>query len=329
VSEQLTQEQLEKSIISIQESQIGLLEEDNRRLREKLLRPPTDPPEDPNWTTNLKDLLSKDPPPFKWLINDLWPDQACGFLAGAPKGGKSFVAFDMALSIMTGTKCLGHFQVKDPGPVIYIAEEGSVNEITRRLMQMAVGKKLEASKIQDFHIAIHKQVMIDDTKWQKRIDDLCAKVQPKAIFFDTFIRVHGADENKSSDIRNVLKIFRKIQIDWECAVILLHHKSKPKDEAKEVKGGHLMRGSSDMYAWFDSAVYLRSVDGKGFPTTVSVEHRDSSGMDEFTLELEEGEDYLLLKHREGGAESARVRGWVDKVVAKVNESGVKPSVHIG
>jgi chromosomal replication initiation ATPase DnaA len=42
-----------------------------------------------------------------WLIDQLWADQAVGVIGGGPKLGKSWLALDMAVSIASGTPCLG------------------------------------------------------------------------------------------------------------------------------------------------------------------------------------------------------------------------------
>ena len=47
-----------------------------------------------------------------------------GVIGGAPKCAKTWLGLDMALSVATGTACLGKYAVPEPGPVlVYLAED--------------------------------------------------------------------------------------------------------------------------------------------------------------------------------------------------------------
>ena len=63
----------------------------------------------------------------KWLIDELWADQAVGILGGEPKCCKSFLALDMAVSVASGTACLRRFPVVRTAPVlVFPAEDAEV-----------------------------------------------------------------------------------------------------------------------------------------------------------------------------------------------------------
>src|SRR6185369_13384196 len=66
-----------------------------------------------------------DLPPPSWMVEDIWSDQGHGILGGAPKGMKSLIATDLAVSVASGTKFLNHFACADSGPVLMIQEENS------------------------------------------------------------------------------------------------------------------------------------------------------------------------------------------------------------
>ena len=57
-----------------------------------------------------------------------WNSSGCassvGVIGGAPKCAKTWLGLDMALSVATGTPCLGKYAVPEPGPVlVYLAED--------------------------------------------------------------------------------------------------------------------------------------------------------------------------------------------------------------
>jgi RecA-family ATPase len=46
------------------------------------------------------------PPEHRWLIEDLWAEEAVGIVGGEPKCGKSFLALDMLVAVAAGVTCL-------------------------------------------------------------------------------------------------------------------------------------------------------------------------------------------------------------------------------
>ena len=54
----------------------------------------------------------------RWLVEGLWGASSVGVIGGAPKCAKTWLGLDMALSVATGTACLGKYAVPEPGPVL-------------------------------------------------------------------------------------------------------------------------------------------------------------------------------------------------------------------
>jgi RecA-family ATPase len=68
--------------------------------------------------------IAEDETAERWLVEELWCARAVGVIGGAPKCAKTWLGLDMALSVATGTPCLGEYAVPEPGPVlIYLAED--------------------------------------------------------------------------------------------------------------------------------------------------------------------------------------------------------------
>src|SRR3954454_6643912 len=51
----------------------------------------------------------------RWLVEELWGARSVGVIGGAPKCAKTWLGLDMALSVATGTACLGRYAVPEPG----------------------------------------------------------------------------------------------------------------------------------------------------------------------------------------------------------------------
>ena len=72
----------------------------------------------------------------KWLIEELWADQAVGILGGEPKCCKSFLALDMAVSVASGTPCLRQFMPSRTGSVLLFPAEDTLPGYPLRAFQI-------------------------------------------------------------------------------------------------------------------------------------------------------------------------------------------------
>ena len=48
----------------------------------------------------------------RWLVDQLWSEDAVGIIGGEPKCCKSFLALDLAVAVAAGTPCLRRFAVR-------------------------------------------------------------------------------------------------------------------------------------------------------------------------------------------------------------------------
>lgn len=58
--------------------------------------------------------LDEAPEERRWLVDELWGDEAVGIVGGEPKCGKSFLALDLAVAVASGVPCLRRFPVASP-----------------------------------------------------------------------------------------------------------------------------------------------------------------------------------------------------------------------
>jgi hypothetical protein len=60
--------------------------------------------------------LPHDPQAQRWLVEHLWGESSVGVIGGVPKSSKTWLGLDLALSVATGTACLGKYAVpSNPG----------------------------------------------------------------------------------------------------------------------------------------------------------------------------------------------------------------------
>lgn len=78
-------------------------------------------------------LLDKQQDEQHWLIEGLWARSAIGLIGGAPKCCKTWLGLDMAVSVATGTKALGHFETKAPGKALVFLAEDALTQVRSRI----------------------------------------------------------------------------------------------------------------------------------------------------------------------------------------------------
>ena len=88
------------------------------------------------------------------------------------------------------------------------------------------------------------------------------------------------DENVSAQMAALLGYFRTLQRKTGVAIALVHHARK--NVSPGAGAGYSLRGSSDLYAWLDSFLYLRKNRDQ---LTLSAEHRAAPSFGPLALEL--------------------------------------------
>ena len=206
------------------------------------------------------------PPEQRWLIDDLWSDQAVGIVGGEPKCGKSFLALDMVVAVAAGVPCLRRFPSARRGPVLLYAAEDALHLVRTRLEGIchAAGRTLTDLPI---HVITAPRVRLDLAADRQQLQATVAAVQPILLVLDPFVRLHRIDENASSEVAPLLAYLRELQRRFALAVVLVHHARKG---AGTMRGGQALRGSSELHAWGDSNLYLRRTEDR---LLLSIEHR--------------------------------------------------------
>ena len=84
----------------------------------------------------------------RWLVEQLWCANAVGVIGGAPKCAKTWLGLDLALSVATGTPCLGKYNVPEPGPVLVYLAEDALPAVRERVDGMARHRGLDLAEVE-------------------------------------------------------------------------------------------------------------------------------------------------------------------------------------
>ena len=250
-----------------------------------------------------------------WLIEQLWTAQAVGIIGGTPKSYKTWMALEMAVAVASGSACLGSFAVPSPGPVLLYAAEDSESALRLRLESLADHHRLQLAYL-DIRVISADSLRLDRTPDQERLEATLMLHRPALLILDPLVRLHAIDENAAGEIAALLGYLRLLQRKTGVAIALVHHARK--NLSASGGAGYSLRGSSDLYAWVDSFLYLRRHHAQ---LMLSAEHRSASGAGPLALELANVESgpYLRLAY-EPNAELAPRDPLPDQILALLDQS---------
>jgi hypothetical protein len=251
-----------------------------------------------------------------WLIDQLWTAQAVGIIGGTPKSYKTWMALEMAVSVASGSACLARFAVPSPGPVLLYAAEDSESALRSRLESLARHHGLDLAYL-DIRVITADSLRLDRTADQDRLEATLTLHRPVLLILDPLVRLHAIDENAAGEIAALLGYLRLLQRKTGSAIALVHHARK--NVSANGGAGYSLRGSSDLYAWVDSFLYLRRHHGQ---LMLSAEHRSASGAEPLALELANPESgpYLKLASPIDAAESSSPDPLLEQILALLGQS---------
>jgi len=198
-------------------------------------------------TFTLKELLAESLPPVKWLVQDILPE-GLSLLLGKPKIGKSFLAFNFACAIASGTNALSNMKTEKTG-VLYFAIEDHKRRLQDRVVKMVNAMIQAGEEIPDnLEFSLHMKKLQEGGMDQlKRLID--SRPEIKFIIIDTLGRVRktssggNAYEIDTDLIGEVQELCKTRNI----SILLLHHtkKMKESDYIDDCSGSTGITGSVD------------------------------------------------------------------------------------
>src|SRR5271168_3129439 len=190
----------------------------------------------------------------RWLVEGLWGASSVGVIGGAPKCAKTWLGLDMAVSVATGTACLGKYAVPEPGPVLVYLAEDALPVVRERVQGMTRHRGLDLAGV-EIHVITAPVLRLDRDRDRTRLWETAKRLQPRLLLLDPLVRLHSVDENNAGEVAELLAYFRSLQRQLDLSVLLVHHTRK--NAAGGVAAGQGLRGSSDIHAFGDSNLYLR------------------------------------------------------------------------
>jgi hypothetical protein len=215
----------------------------------------------------------------RWLVEGLWGSSSVGVIGGAPKCAKTWLGLDMALSVATGTPCLGKYAVPESGPVLVYLAEDALPIVRERVQGMTRHRGLDLAAV-EIYVITAPVLRLDRDRDRARLWETAKRLRPRLLLLDPLVRLHGVDENNAGEVAELLAYFRSLQRQLDLSVLLVHHTRK--NATGGAAAGQGLRGSGDIHAFGDSNLYLRR--SREY-LVLSSEHRAAAASAPVYLEL--------------------------------------------
>jgi AAA domain len=240
------------------------------------------------WTDPAPERVS-DPLAVPMLIERVWPEGAMGFIGAAPKAGKTWIAILKALAVATGRPFLGEFPVVRPGPVLYVALEGTREGLRARIGALARGMGIdpEGGGLDGLHLAYKpKGINLSDRAWAARLVDRARELGAVMVTVDVLRRAAAVSEDfkGAADFTALLRNLAELEAERR-SLAFCHHFTKPGETQKGRKSADRMAGSGALYAALDAGLFISSSEDGARTMQIEVEARDIRAPRPFRIEL--------------------------------------------
>jgi hypothetical protein len=207
---------------------------------------------------------------------------------------------EWAVSIASGVKCFGEFDVIKTGKVALFLAEDSERAARNRLVATCKSKGLDPSVTmqQIYHVCRKPLNVADDVELSILIASV-RRIEPVLVVIDPLRDIHRVNEDSSTEMADILARLRALRDLTGAAIAVTHHAAKSSKDSSGRRGGQKLRGSSAIHGALDFGFYILDVEAEPteWKTTIETEIRagQSAGTFSLTLKVTDNSDGEAVK----------------------------------
>jgi hypothetical protein len=173
-------------------------------------------------TIDAATILKTEYPPIDWIVED-YLAPGLNFLVGKPKVGKSWLALQLALSVLTGGKIF-NTDVK-AGRVLILALEDNERRLSDRMKMQ--GWQVKPGKV-DFIMAdtFRDQISALNSGGGKRLLKFIEKGKYRLVIVDTFSRAIQGDQLDPGEMTASVGLLQQYALSKGIALVIVDHMPK-------------------------------------------------------------------------------------------------------
>lgn len=198
------------------------------------------------------DLIEKKFPSDQyWVGKGLIPKGGYVLLAGPAKEGKTTLALQLSLCLVSKVDFVGEFPIKEEARVLYLFAENSLPGLQKLLQKQTSGAEQLGWTIprkamdENFILQPSHKLSLDSKDDTALLDELVGQHDPDVIFLDPISLFTGRDVNKLHNATKLINILSNIEAKRDCTWVVVHHYRKPSEQkGQEVDSIYRVLGSS-------------------------------------------------------------------------------------
>lgn len=215
------------------------------------------------------------PKPVSWLIKHWVQAKSMAMIHGPSGSGKTFVVLDWMLHMATGIPSWHDMKVT-PCDVVYLCGEGFHGMYSRIA---AWATEHQRTNLERIHVSRDSSDLVDQLQLQKVIEEIhLTGLQPKIIAVDTLNCFFSKDENSAQDTREFLSSCKRLQKEFSCTILLVHHTGVNPEAQNRARGSSAWKGAMDI------EIGVKQLDKEGI-LLAQLKVKDGKRLDPLSLEL--------------------------------------------
>jgi hypothetical protein len=210
-----------------------------------------------------------------WIVKEWLPAKTIAFVISPPGTYKTWTVLDLAISVATGTKFLGKYEVnaQETGPVILVQQEDYHGQTVQRLSVImherystmregAIGGDSNEFKVQlppNPQIKVHteRRLRFEDKKAMREFAEAVEAVRPKLVILDPLYSAGSTDDYMAKTAEHMF-IFKDLRDRFGTSFLVCHHTKKSGDATARDR----VWGSQFLNAFLETGWQLSSAGDK-------------------------------------------------------------------
>jgi RecA-family ATPase len=174
-----------------------------------------------------------------WMVENWVPDRTILFVVAAPESYKTWLTFDLAISVASGEDFLGKFKVNKTGPVVLFQQEDFAGSTQQRLSVIAYSRlnmgDIQGNKAGDIsvparpslpiYIHTERKLRFDDEEAMASLRSICEQIRPKLVIIDPLYAA-GPTENFMTEMATLMGPLKGLRDEFGTTFVVVHHRKK-------------------------------------------------------------------------------------------------------
>lgn len=234
--------------------------------------PPLAPGQDPFAIMPLSEyMVAHGSSAVTWTVDEWLPDKTIAMVVAPPGTYKTWVTFDLAISIATGTRFLKRYPVHNPGPVVIVQQEDFHGQIAERLATIMRDRQTFGvtqsgngdytfTPPLDMPLYLHpdRRLRFHDDVVMDALEKTVSTIKPRLVIIDPLYSAGDTDDYMAGTVQSMFRL-KDMRDRYGCSFLLAHHTKKSAEGT--LREG--LWGSQFLNAFLETGWQLRRRDTEG------------------------------------------------------------------